>query len=383
MNVLQQIFTDYYEEIEYILHPRKTEMENIDKMIHCGDPSFGGAMYGCTHCGKLKFVPFRCHSRFCPTCGNKYTMDRTTSMSFKLVNVTHRHCVFTIDENLREFFLKDRSLLDCLFHSVNSVITRMFFKMNKSKNFTPGFIMVLHTFGRDLKWNPHIHCLISEGGYSDDGFWRNVKHFDYTFLRNAFRTALLNEMESKIGSSFKKVKAKCYREHQQGFYVYAKPNLCDPRIVVKYIGRYLGRPVIATSRIDKYDGEMVTFHYNRHEDEQYIEETIPAMEFIQRLIRHIPEKHFKMIRYGGIYARHREIDSKLYRAISKSKHHIYRSFNQWRTAILSSFGYDPLVCPDCQHRMEFLELYFNHQRVSLEEMYEKVMSKSRGKRSSA
>ena len=383
MNVLQQIFTDYYEEIEYILHPRKTEMENIDKMIHCGDPSFGGAMYGCPHCGKLKFVPFRCHSRFCPTCGNKYTMDRTTSMSFKLVNVTHRHCVFTIDENLREFFLKDRSLLDCLFHSVNSVITRMFFKMNKSKNFTPGFIMVLHTFGRDLKWNPHIHCLISEGGYSDDGFWRNVKHFDYTFLRNAFRTALLNEMESKIGSSFKKVKAKCYREHQQGFYVYAKPNLCDPRIVVKYIGGYLGRPVIATSRIDKYDGEMVTFHYNRHEDEQYIEETIPAMEFIQRLIRHIPEKHFKMIRYGGIYARHREIDSKLYRAISKSKHHIYRSFNQWRTAILSSFGYDPLVCPDCQHRMEFLELYFNHQRVSLEEMYEKVMSKSRGKRSSA
>ena len=383
MNVLQQIFTDYYEEIEYILHPRKTEMENIDKMIHCGDPSFGGAMYGCPHCGKLKFVPFRCHSRFCPTCGNKYTMDRTTSMSFKLVNVTHRHCVFTIDENLREFFLKDRSLLDCLFHSVNSVITRMFFKMNKSKNFTPGFIMVLHTFGRDLKWNPHIHCLISEGGYSDDGFWRNVKHFDYTFLRNAFRTALLNEMESKIGSSFKKVKAKCYREHQQGFYVYAKPNLCDPRIVVKYIGRYLARPVIATSRIDKYDGEMVTFHYNRHEDEQYIEETIPAMEFIQRLIRHIPEKHFKMIRYGGIYARHREIDSKLYRAISKSKHHIYRSFNQWRTAILSSFGYDPLVCPDCQHRMEFLELYFKHQRVSLEEMYEKVMSKSRGKRSSA
>ena len=383
MNVLQQIFTDYYEEIEYILHPRKTEMENIDKMIHCGDPSFGGAMYGCPHCGKLKFVPFRCHSRFCPTCGNKYTMDRTTSMSFKLVNVTHRHCVFTIDETLREFFLKDRSLLDCLFHSVNSVITRMFFKMNKSKNFTPGFIMVLHTFGRDLKWNPHIHCLISEGGYSDDGFWRNVKHFDYTFLRNAFRTALLNEMESKIGSSFKKVKAKCYREHQQGFYVYAKPNLCDPRIVVKYIGRYLARPVIATSRIDKYDGEMVTFHYNRHEDEQYIEETIPAMEFIQRLIRHIPEKHFKMIRYGGIYARHREIDSKLYRAISKSKHHIYRSFNQWRTAILSSFGYDPLVCPDCQHRMDFLELYFNHQRVSLEEMYEKVMSKSRGKRSSA
>ena len=48
MNILQRIFTDYYEEIKYTLHPRSTEMENIDKMINCGDPSFGGAMYGCS-----------------------------------------------------------------------------------------------------------------------------------------------------------------------------------------------------------------------------------------------------------------------------------------------------------------------------------------------
>ena len=383
MNILQKIFTDYYEEIKYTLHPRNTEMENIDKMINCGNPSFGGAMYGCSHCGKLKFVPFRCHSRFCPTCGTKYAMERTTAMSFKLINVPHRHCVFTIDENLREFFLNDRSLLDCLFHSVSSVISHMFFKMNKSKNFTPGFIMVLHTFGRDLKWNPHIHCLISEGGYSDDGFWKNVRHFNYTYLRNAFRTALLNEMETRLDSSFKAVKSKCYREHKHGFYVYAKPNVCDPKAVAKYIGRYLGRPVIATSRIDKYDGEMVTFHYHRHEDEKYMEETITAMDFIKRLIRHIPEKHFKMIRYGGLYARHRKDDSKLHRAISRSKHSVYRSFNRWRSAILSSFGYDPLECPDCKHKMTFLELYYNHQRVSLEELYEKAMSKSRGKRSSA
>ena len=358
-------------------------MENIEKMINCGDPAFGGAMYGCPHCGKLKFVPFLCHSRFCPTCGNKYSMERTTSMSFKLINVQHRHCVFTIDENLRDFFLHDRSLLPSLFHSVASVISRMFFKINKSKNFIPGYIMLLHTFGRDLKWNPHIPCLISEGGYSDDGFWRHITHFNYTYLRNAFRTALLNEMERRLGPSFKKLKALCYSEHKQGFYVYAKPNKCDPKTVVKDIGRYLGRPVIATSRIDKYDGEFVTFLYNRHEDEKYVEETLPAIVFIKRFIRHIPEKHFKMIRSGGIYARHREIDNHLHRAIAKEKHHIFRSFNQWRTAILSSFGYDPLQCPDCRHKMEFLELYYNHQRVSLEELYEKVRSKSRGKRSSA
>ena len=383
MNILQKIFTDYYEEMIYTLHPRHSVVENVDKMIHCGDPAFGGAMYGCPHCGNMKFVPFRCHSRFCPTCGNKYSMERATSMSFKLIPVQHRHCVFTIDEDLRHFFLDYPDLLHCLFHSVTSVICPMFHKLNKSQNFTPGFIMVLHTFGRDLKWNPHIHCLISEGGYSDNGFWRNVSHFDYTFLRNAFRTALLNEMQTVIGPSFKKQKARCYDKHKKGFYVYAKPNKCDPKIVTKYIGRYLGRPVIATSRIDRYDGKYVTFHYNRHEDNKYVEETIPVMEFIQRLIRHIPEKHFKMIRYGGIYARHRDIDKKLRRSISKEKHRIYQSFHQWRTSILLSFGYDPLECPVCKHKMEFLELYYAHKRVSLEEMYEKAMSRSRGKRSSA
>ena len=383
MNVLQEIFSDHYEEIIYKLRPRKSVIENVERMINCGDPAFGGAMYGCSHCGELKFVPFRCHSRFCPTCGNKYAMDRTTNMSFKMVHVQHRHCVFTIDKNLRHYFLKDRSLLHCLFHAVSSVILELFHKDNKTKNYTPGFIMVLHTFGRDLKWNPHIHCLISEGGLSDDGYWKHKSHFNYTFLRNAFRTALLNAMQPKLDKSFKKVKSECYKDHPHGFYIYAKPNKCDPKTVIKYIGRYLGRPVIATSRIDKYDGDTVTFHYNRHEDDQLVIETLPAMEFIEKLIQHIPEKHFKMIRYGGLYARRRKSDQKLNRIISPEKHQIYRSFNSWRTAISLSFGYDPLQCPKCKAKMTFIELYFNHQRVPLEELYKRAMSRARDIRSSA
>ena len=153
MNILQKIFTDHFEEMIYLQHPRDSVIENVEKMINCGDPSFGGAMYTC------------------PTCGNMYAIDRTTSMSFKIINVQHRHCVFTIAGKLRPLFLNDRSLLNCLFSAVNSVVTHMFHKDNKTELFTPGFICVLHTFGRDLKWNPHIHCLISEGGYSDDGFW--------------------------------------------------------------------------------------------------------------------------------------------------------------------------------------------------------------------
>lgn len=138
-------------------------------------------------------------------------------MAGKLINCNHQHCVFTIPEELRDYFKKDRSLLDCLFSAVQSVILYMFHKMNKTKNFTPGFICVLHTFGRPLEWNPHIHCLISEGGLSDNGEWRRVTHFNYKYLRDSFCTTLLNELQNQIGDSFKKVKAEIYKNHENGF----------------------------------------------------------------------------------------------------------------------------------------------------------------------
>jgi hypothetical protein len=189
-------------------------------------------------------------------------------------------------------------------------------------------------------------------------------------------------MESRITDPkkkalFKKEKALSYRNQKDGFYIYAKPTLADRHTVAKYIGRYLGRPVIGLSRIDSYDKEpdTVTFHYNRHEDEVLVTETIPSIEFIKRLIQHIPEKDFKMIRYYGVYGRHRESDKKLSHLINPEKRPFYKSFLQWRSGILSAFGYDPLKCPKCSSTMKFLELYCNHKRVSLEDMYEKAMGK--------
>ena len=371
MNILQSIFTDYYEHIIYQLHTRPAVIENVTKMIHCGDPAYGGAMYGCPHCGELKFVPFRCKSRFCPSCGNKYNQMRSFHMSCKLISCVHRHCVFTIPEELRSYFLKDRSLLNCLFQAVRDVVLRMFAKMNKSENFTPGFICVLHTFGRDLKWNPHIHALISEGAAGNITPWRIVKHFDYTFLRNAFRKVLLDLLTEKLGHSFKKVKNEMYTKHADGFYVRAKPNSCTPDITIKYISRYLGRPVIATSRIDKYDGNNVTFHYTRHEDDKTIEECISAMDFIKRLIIHIPEKNFKMLRYYGIYAKHHKQERNLRKCISPEKHKFLQSLLDWRNSILLSFGYDPLHCPKCKTSMLVLEVY--NKKTALFERYRKVM----------
>lgn len=357
MTIIQQIFQDHFYDLAATkINIRETVFENVERMLHCGDVSYGYTVYGCDHCGKMKVVPFRCKSRFCTTCGNLYSIQRSTNMSFKLVSVPHRHCVFTIPEELRIFFRKDRNLLNCLFDAVRQTIFYMFRKINKSENFTPGFVCVLHTFGRSLQWNPHIHVLISEGGAGNISPWRAVKHFNYTFLRNSFQTVLLNLLEQQIGPSFKKIKASIYKNQENGFYVYAKPTLTNNKSVLDYIGRYLGRPVIASSRIDNYDGNFVTFHYNRHEDNKFVSETVSAWDFIKKLIIHIPEKHFKMIRYYGLYAKKHKQAHNLRPFIKKEKRRFLTSLNAWRTSLFFSFGCDPIKCT-CGHTMSVLEIF--------------------------
>lgn len=155
------------------------------------------------------------------------------------------------------------------------------------------------------------------------------------------------------------------------FYVRAKPNDCTLDHTIKYITRYLGRPVIAASRIDDYDGENVTFHYNRHEDESLVTETVPALDFIKRLIVHIPEKHFKMVRYSGIYEKHHKQEKHLFKYLSNEKRRFLKPLVDWRKSILLTFGYDPLKCAKCGASMSVLEVY--HKKTALFEQYRKQM----------
>uniref|UniRef100_UPI0038B6C983 hypothetical protein n=1 Tax=Blautia marasmi TaxID=1917868 RepID=UPI0038B6C983 len=92
-------------------------------------------------------------------------------------------------------------------------------------------------------------------------------------------------------------------------------------------------------------------------------------------MQHIPEKNFKMTRCYGLYARHREIDKQLHKAVQRSKHRIILDLNTWRNRFLLTMGFDPLQCPNCKKEMLFLELYHKHERVSLEELYKRTMIK--------
>ena len=347
---LQKIFEANWDEFVKTNSVRPIVDFEIRKVIDCGKLSKGFTVYACHTCGKLKLVPFRCKSRVCNCCGYQYQKFRADKVRSKLINCDHRHLVFTIAKELRIYFRKDRTLLHILFQSAADTISQWLISQNKQQRRSCGMIATLHTFGRDLKWNPHIHMLIS---LCTKGTTEPFKRFDfipYNMLRKRFMTTLLFNLKKHIP---KLLIDKLYIDKDNGFYVYAKHRKINNYDIINYMVRYIGRPVIAQKRILKYENGLVTFCYNRHEDDKYVEETIPVFQFIQRVIVHIPDKYFNMIRYYGLYAE--QHDLRLMK--NKLPHRLEKQLNLWQIRILQSFHYHPLKCT-CGDLMKFCEFVF-------------------------
>ena len=360
---IKQIFQDHWDSFieennNIIIRP--VVFEEVNKIINCGNPNYGYALYICEHCGKFLKVPFRCKSRFCNTCGVKYAQDRALSMVQKSIRCKHRHIVFTMSDKLWNYFQKYRFLLDGLFEAASHTVLSWFYELNKSQNFTPGIMCTLHTFGRDLKWNPHIHMLCTEGGAGNVEVFRIVRHINFKALRYRWQKLLLDYLGKHLPAyelpKFKKLKNEIYKEYKNGFYVYAKPdNITSITQTINYVVRYTGRPAMAQSRILNYDGTYVKYYYERHEDGQRVEETIHAYEFIKRLIKHIPDRNFKVVRYYGLYAKEHKQSKKIFKLLSKTQIEIRQQLRKWNLAIELSFGYDPTKC-DCGGKFIFFEL---------------------------
>jgi len=356
---IKDIFADNWDsflKLGYTIRP--AVLDNIQKIINCGDPSLGHALYYCDKCSHVKYVAFTCKSRFCNSCGSNYIQDRALSISRKLISCQHRHLVFTIPEELRIFFRKDRLLLNVLFEASSKVILSWFHDLNKSESLKPGFVSTLHTFGRDIKWNPHIHILLTEGASGNKTVWRKISHISFIALRKRWQATLLDILSQHLPPSFYQLKSYLFSNYKDGFYVNApKKEYSNPFEAIKYIIRYTGRPAMAQSRILNYDGSFVTFYYDRHEDNKRVEETIPVFEFFKRLIIHIHDHQFKTIRYYGLYAKQYKHSKKIFLMLSSSKRKFYAQYSDCRSRILLAFGIDPLACPCCGNTMKLLDIF--------------------------
>lgn len=303
MSKIREIFLDHWDEFAATHNVRETVCLEVEKMLGCGLIENGCTSYKCPNCDSERIVPFTCKSRFCTSCGQLYRKNWSDKLAIELLPSVHKHIVFTIPQELREEFRKDRNLLKELSDRAAKVMKEIIREMNKGESFLPGIITVIHTFGRDLKWNPHIHMIMSLKCYGETKN-RTIRYFCYEKMRKFWQKEILDLMKEKSKSpKMRMLINRLYREKNNGFYIYAKGEISDIKIITNYVGRYVGRPAIAESRIVSYDGEYVEFRYTPHGETEEKIEKITALEFIKRLVIHIPESNFKMIRRYGLYSR--------------------------------------------------------------------------------
>lgn len=367
------------------IHIEDYKRYEVERMMACGTLEMGGEVYECPHCHRHHIICYTCKSRFCNSCGAKMVRARAYKIAKSTIDVNHRHMVFTIDERIRDYFWHNHEWLHFLFDAASEAI---FYTFNKTKTssvqsckkkrrkrkkksvITPGFIITLHTYGRDLKWNPHVHVLCTEGGMNQDHVYKALPYINYASLRKSFMKQLLDKMRDALSDNpqeqrkFKNLITLMYKEDSEGFYVHAPPReMKKPGKdqVIKYMIRYAGKPPMAQSRIISYDRDngIIRYYYEDHKTGQRIEVEENVFNFIWKLLRHIPEPQFKMVRYYGIYAccDHKQKKAVTLRLLKQNSYKYNRNRpRHYRLSLIDTFGVDPLLCT-CGHYMEFVDSY--------------------------
>jgi hypothetical protein len=208
--------------------------------------------------------------------------------------------------------------------------------------------------------------ILCEKAIGSSNVWKHFKHINYEGLRKSWMFTLLKRLSERIcDPSFKTLADNLYKAKDNGFYVYSPPIKNFNVGAVNYILRYTGRPALAQSRITQYTGEYISFTYTPHASDEIVTETLHVFDFIKKLILHIPERNFKMIRYQGFYFKHKR---KQYLQHDKrlgtfEYSRMLAVCGSWRKRILFHFNRDPLKCIYCGATLELIELFCDPRKI--------------------
>jgi len=328
---------------------RDVEINEVEKMLSCKDESRGFFVYRCDSCGTLVTVHFGCNSRICTNCGKNYTDKWAKSLKKTMFNVPHRHAVLTIPDALWQIVRGNRFLLKVLMDAAIQAINDTISYRHRNGNLTAGAIVVLHPFSKDMSFNPHLHILVTEGGFDRHGRFVHQEYISYHALRKTWQYQVLTRFKAKFPGNmeFSRLVNQLFKKYPKGFYVHLPPEsrISNNQRIARYVVRYIRHPAIANTRLSQYDGNSVTFWYQNHEDKKKFV-TIEVFEFIKALIQHIPDRNFKMIRYYGAYSR---------RVKRRFSEYLLRSLKQatFEDFITKPNKWAPL-CPKCGEKMIFV-----------------------------
>ena len=350
----------------------------------CRTAALGGHITQCDHCGHEEQAYNSCRHRSCPKCHGAAQAAWLTAREGEVLDTPYVHVVFTLPHDLGPLALQNpRPLYGLLFRTVAQTLQDIAGDPKHLGAEIGGFA-VLHTWGQQLHHHPHLHCVLPAGGLAPDGTqWLPCRpHFflPVRVLSRRFRRLYLAGLAQLYGQGQLALTGRCQALtaplpwqrllaslRDTEWVVYAKEPLQDPRHVLQYLARYTHRVAISNHRLVALEEGQVTFRYKDYQRGHRLRTlTLDAVEFLRRLMLHVPPHGFHRVRHFGFLA-NRVRQAKLaqcHMLLGHATHPPPREAAADLQASTISAAEPGAACPVCQHgRMQLIKTVYRQPAV--------------------
>lgn len=354
-----QLYGDEYRQSHKLSYAQAKAMSAIEQ---CRTAKLGCHVDACENCGNVEISYNSCRNRHCPKCQTLSKERWIDNQKYNLLNTGYFHVVFTVPDNLRPLFYQNQSVLySLLFRTVAETLHDLSGNQ-KYLGARLGFTSILHTWGQNLHYHPHIHCIVPGGGLNSLNRWvdsRKKFFLPVKVLSRKFRGKFLYHLKQvrlnffgeqnylENPNDFQRLLDSCYKKD---WIVYCKPPFKTADCVVEYLGRYTHRVAISNNRILNIEDGKVSFKWRDYKDEnKWKVMMLTADEFIRRFLMHILPPGFMKIRHYGLLAS-RDKTKRL--ALCKRLTNtpvIEKSRTSTAVLILKITGRNITICPVCGH----------------------------------
>lgn len=346
---------------EYCKHPKHfiqpEQYKAVQDIRSCRTAALGIDIYTCPQCGETTDVYHNCKNRFCPTCSWNDTVRWAEKVKGNMLNIPHRHVVFTIPHQLNFLILRNKFiLLNTLMQTSAETLKDW---MNFKYNLHPGIISVLHTAGEKKQNHFHTHMILSWGGVDKNRTIQQIKgkYVNYDYLKSKFRGIFEKRLidlfnSGKLDHDFRNIiefKRFIKRVNQKNWIIHLENPMDTPADVIRYIGRYSKRACLSERKIIRMENEIIAFKYKDNKNKDIngkpIEKelTLNYRDFFPLLLQHVPLPNFRLVRYYGIYSNRGHLPKEFF----SGSDDVEDTLINWKSLQESKTGEDSLICKKC------------------------------------
>ena len=283
--------------------------KSFSVMAMCRTRYLGGHVEVCPDCGETHVSYNSCRDRHCPKCQNKEREAWIEMRREEIIPGTkYFHMVFTIPDCFHPLAIANQALFyTCMFRAAWATLRKFFGK----QGLQGGMTGILHTWGSNLFYHPHIHCIVTGGGVDRDGIWHHLKGcrgngnflFPVHALSKVFRAKMLAALTKELSGTGTLIPQDVRKAAMsKDWVVFSRPPAKGVNQVLEYIGRYAYRVAISNSRIKSVTpGGVVTYDWKDYRNSgKHKEMTMHAKEFLHLFSMHILPPAFVRIRHYGL-----------------------------------------------------------------------------------